>query len=167
MSDEIFVPKQPGFFRRAFDKITAGGWLLLFFAVILPAITVAVEMVTGICGEMFFDPLPTPLQTGLIVTVPLFNLLVWLGCRLEKMRRFRALPFLCGFSLIIAGVNAILFLPLAMLGMVAFFFFWWVYGLGLLGILPTAPFFAFKLYSMVNRGYSMRVPVDLNSSFLK
>jgi len=30
-----------------------------------------------------------------------------------------------------------------------------------------APFFAFKLYSMVNRGYSMRVPVDLNSSFLK
>ncbi len=143
MSDEIFVPKQPGFFRRAFDKITAGGWLLLFFAVILPAITVAVEMVTGICGEMFFDPMPTPLQTGLIVTVPLFNLLVWLGCRLEKMRRFRALPFLCGFSLIIAGVNAILFLPLAMLGMVAFFFFWWVYGLGLLGILPTAPFFAF------------------------
>ena len=30
-----------------------------------------------------------------------------------------------------------------------------------------APFFAFKLYSMVNRGYSMRVPVDLNSTFLK
>ncbi len=30
-----------------------------------------------------------------------------------------------------------------------------------------APFFAFKLYSMVNRGHSMRVPVDLNSTFLK
>lgn len=30
-----------------------------------------------------------------------------------------------------------------------------------------APFFAFKLYSMVNRGYSMHVPVDLNSTFLK
>ena len=30
-----------------------------------------------------------------------------------------------------------------------------------------APFFAFKLYSMVNRGYNMRVPVDLNSTFLK
>ena len=30
-----------------------------------------------------------------------------------------------------------------------------------------APFFAFKLYSMVSRGYNMRVPVDLNSTFLK
>ena len=30
-----------------------------------------------------------------------------------------------------------------------------------------APFFAFKLYSMVERGYSMRMPVDLNSRCLK
>ena len=30
-----------------------------------------------------------------------------------------------------------------------------------------APFFAFKLYSMMNRGYPMQMPVDLNSTFLK
>ena len=30
-----------------------------------------------------------------------------------------------------------------------------------------APFFAFKLYSMVSRGYNMSVPIDLNSTFLK
>lgn len=30
-----------------------------------------------------------------------------------------------------------------------------------------APFFAFKLYSMVSRGYNMRVPIDLDSTFLK
>lgn len=29
-----------------------------------------------------------------------------------------------------------------------------------------APFFAFKLYSMVERGFSMSVPVDLDSDFL-
>lgn len=29
-----------------------------------------------------------------------------------------------------------------------------------------APFFAFKLYSMIERGYSMRLPVDLDSRFL-
>ena len=29
-----------------------------------------------------------------------------------------------------------------------------------------APFFAFKLYSMVERGYAMHVPVDLDSAFL-
>lgn len=34
-------------------------------------------------------------------------------------------------------------------------------------LLIPAPFFAFKLYSMVRRGYNMRVPVDLNSTFLK
>jgi len=30
-----------------------------------------------------------------------------------------------------------------------------------------APFFAFKLYSMIDRGYPMRMPVDLDSTFLK
>ena len=34
-------------------------------------------------------------------------------------------------------------------------------------LLIPAPFFAFKLYSMVQRGYNMSVPVDLNSTFLK
>lgn len=29
-----------------------------------------------------------------------------------------------------------------------------------------APFFAFKLYSMIERGYAMRLPVDLDSRFL-
>ena len=29
-----------------------------------------------------------------------------------------------------------------------------------------APFFAFKLYSMVSRGYAMRMPVELDSGFL-
>ena len=34
-------------------------------------------------------------------------------------------------------------------------------------LLIPVPFFAFKLYSMVQRGYNMRVPLDLNSTFLK
>jgi len=34
-------------------------------------------------------------------------------------------------------------------------------------LMIPAPFLSFKLYSMVNRGFNMRVPVDLNSTFLK
>ena len=34
-------------------------------------------------------------------------------------------------------------------------------------LLVPAPFLSFKLYSMVNRGFNMHVPVDLNSTFLK
>lgn len=30
-----------------------------------------------------------------------------------------------------------------------------------------SPFFAFKLFSMMERGYQVRVPVDLNNTFLK
>ena len=30
-----------------------------------------------------------------------------------------------------------------------------------------APFLSFKLFSMVNRGFAMRLPADLNSTFLK
>ena len=34
-------------------------------------------------------------------------------------------------------------------------------------LLIPAPFFGFKLYSMLSRGYSVRMPEDLNSLFLK
>ena len=34
-------------------------------------------------------------------------------------------------------------------------------------LLIPAPFFQFKLFSMVNRGHSMRMPGDLDSTFLK
>jgi len=34
-------------------------------------------------------------------------------------------------------------------------------------LMIPAPFFAFKLYSMVQRGYNMNMPEDLNSTFLK
>ena len=34
-------------------------------------------------------------------------------------------------------------------------------------LLIPAPFLSFKLYSMVNRGFNMRIPMDLNSTFLK
>ncbi len=34
-------------------------------------------------------------------------------------------------------------------------------------LLIPAPFLAFKLYSMIRRGYNMSMPVDLNSMFLK
>ncbi len=34
-------------------------------------------------------------------------------------------------------------------------------------LLIPAPFLAFKLYSMIRRGYNMTMPVDLNSMFLK
>jgi len=33
-------------------------------------------------------------------------------------------------------------------------------------LLIPSPFFAFKLYSMVQRGFAVRVPVDLDSAFL-
>ena len=34
-------------------------------------------------------------------------------------------------------------------------------------LLIPAPFLSFKLYSMVNRGFRMNLPLDLNSAFLK
>ncbi|MBP5320384.1 MAG: PEP-CTERM sorting domain-containing protein [Kiritimatiellae bacterium] len=139
----IQPPKVPGFFSRVFRTITAGGWLLLVFSVILPTITIVVEAATHMCAELFFDPIPTPFHLALIASVPLFNLVVWLCCRFGWLKG-RSLPaFLCGFSLIISALNAILFLPLAAIGALGCFFLWWLYGIGLLGILPLSPVFAF------------------------
>src|SRR5688500_6147576 len=47
---------------------------LLLTGVIWPAVTVAVESVTRMCANQFFDPIPTPGHLLLALLVPLANL---------------------------------------------------------------------------------------------
>jgi hypothetical protein len=50
----------------------------LFFAgFLLPAITLGVELITGMCAEAFFDPLPTWWHTFFIFFTALTNLQTW------------------------------------------------------------------------------------------
>ncbi len=45
----------------------------MFFGVIFPAAVSVFEIVTGFCGAVFFDPVPTVFYAVLVLLVPAFN----------------------------------------------------------------------------------------------
>ncbi len=128
--------------RRFFSGF--GEFLLFFMAIVLPAITLVVEWGTGICGDTFFDPIPTPLQILLVALVPAANALAWFGLRQGwGGGRLRTLGVLNGAALAIALVYAILYLPLAPFALLALLMVWWYFGAGFIGLLPLSPLGAF------------------------
>src|ERR1041384_5392875 len=56
-------------------------WMLLILGVIMPAISITVEVSTHICAEAFFDPLPSPWHMLLVIFVPLAQLQAWFAMR--------------------------------------------------------------------------------------
>ena len=56
---------------RAFRRVTAGGWILLAFTVVLPALVLAVELTTRICTELFLDPVPDGWNLAAVAAVAL------------------------------------------------------------------------------------------------
>ena len=120
------------------------------FGIILPAATIAIELYTHMCAEVFFDPLPTFWHALLVGLAPAANLvLVWL------LVRSRPVPLRAPFVLnaVAIGVScfyALLFLPLAPLAFVAVLF----YGLGLL---PLAPLGGFVSALLLRRALRRRV----------
>lgn len=119
------------------------GWLIAF-GVVLPLVISLFEIVTGFCGGVFFDPVPTFWHGILILLVPLFNgWLLTAGCRAgSRMQGLAA-----GMSMAVSVFYALLFLPLVPLSMIALIFF----GMGLLSLIPVITGFASWRISRRNR----------------
>ena len=114
-------------------------WLLAF-GVFLPAIVIAIELVTHMCAQSFFDPMPTYWHVAAVAFVPACNLLIWAclfraNLEYEPSRNASWLAFANGTAIAVAALYAILFLPLLPLAILAI-----VAGIGLL---PLAPLTAF------------------------
>lgn len=58
-----------------------GTALIVLFGILLPAVTLAIELSSGMCAEVFFDPVATPLHVALVALVPVDNLAVLLDTR--------------------------------------------------------------------------------------
>src|SRR5215470_2424130 len=67
-------PEPPSFFIK--PRRGQPGTFLIFTGLVLPSVAILVEMTSGICAQMFFDPLPTVWHKVLVIAVPLANLLV-------------------------------------------------------------------------------------------
>lgn len=109
---------------------------LLVFGVVLPSITLGIELATHMCAGAFFDPIPTWWHVLLVAFVPLANLLVWRAIRDGDARHQSLLAWLNAFAIGIPLFYALIFLPIMPPAVVAVIFFGW-------GLLPMSPLFAF------------------------
>ncbi|HEY9870257.1 MAG TPA: VIT domain-containing protein [Candidatus Obscuribacterales bacterium] len=120
---------------RPKHEITYKDVLLLVFGVILPIVTLAVEMALRLC-QVIFDPIPSIWHVVLIMTVPLGNFLVWR----TYVNRGSGHPGLVGFAngmaIGVSLIYTIIFVPLLVVSLIAIFF------MGI-GVLCWAPLLSF------------------------
>lgn len=115
------------------DRDQQPGGVSLALAVIFPAFVIGFELVTGMCADALFDPMPTLWHALLIGAVPLTNFLLWRAARYDAAPGW--LFVLAGASLAISASYALLMAPIMPVALVAIIFFG-------LGLLPFAPLFA-------------------------
>ena len=127
----------------------APGHWLLSLGVIYPAAVIAFELATRFCASTFFDPMPTIWHAVAVAVVPASNLLVWNRLRNGEMRHARWLVFSNGVAIAIAGLYALLFLPLLPLALVGIFF--------AIGVLPIAPMVSFWCTMSLRRALAQRL----------
>lgn len=129
---------------------------LLIFGVILPVVTLGIELATHMCAGVFFDPIPTWWHVGLAAIVPLANLVAWISMRFGA-RRWHPVMFANGMAAAIGLFYSLLYLPLAPLAVIAIVFFGW-------GLLPLSPLFAFAA-ALVFRSKLRRLAPDYAPRF--
>ncbi|MCA9802314.1 MAG: hypothetical protein KC777_10020 [Cyanobacteria bacterium HKST-UBA02] len=86
--------------------------ILFALGVLLPIAVLLIEAFTGVCKQSFFSPIPTPLHSALVATVPLGNLFLLLR---TGNASYRPAPFdllVAAIVLAISSVYSFLFLPL-------------------------------------------------------
>src|SRR5688500_4101020 len=119
-----------GFFRLGMIK--AG--FSLFAGFLLPLFTIGFELVTRMCAETLFDPIPSLAHLALITAVPLVNLKLWIMRRREQAVG-RGWIFAAVAATALGFCYALLFLPVYPIAAIGIIFFG-------LGLLPFAPFAA-------------------------
>jgi hypothetical protein len=107
--------------------------MLLFFGVILPAITLGIELATHMCAGVFFDPIPTWWHVALVGAAIAANAFAWKALR-DGTQFWNRLMISNGVAVAVSFFFALLYLPLAPLAIIAIVFFGW-------GFLPLAPIF--------------------------
>ena len=110
---------------------------LYFLGVILPCITIGVELATGMCRGVGLDPIPTWWHVGLLCMVPLAGHMHWRRANGRGVNDSTfVVALLGGSALSVSCIYALLFLPLAPVAAIAIIYFGF-------GLLPLTPLFSF------------------------
>ncbi|MBP7828801.1 MAG: PEP-CTERM sorting domain-containing protein [Kiritimatiellae bacterium] len=106
--------------------------LIMALGVVLPFITLVFEAFTGLCGEIFVNPIPTLWHVLLVAAVPLANALTWSRFAFGWPGRLKLLGRLNGFAIGVALYYTLVFLPVAPFAAIGILYF----GIGLLPLSP-------------------------------
>ncbi len=109
---------------------------LLLLGVVMPGLTLAVELVTHMCADVLFDPIPSVFHGLLIALVPSANLWMILALRSGRSGQWRLLGWLNALVLGVAGYYMLLFLPFTPFALLGLLFF----GFGALPLSPMSSF---------------------------
>lgn len=108
----------------------------LTVASIFPAAVIAIELTTGLCAGVFFDPMPTVWHLLLVAFVPVCNVLLWRAVRGASDGTAGQpiwLVVAAGAAVCVAASYTLLFLPMLPMALIAVPF-----GVGLLPFAPLA-----------------------------
>ncbi len=117
------------------------GTFLILTGLVLPSIVILIEITSGICAQMFFDPLPTVWHKLLVIAMPLANLLVIYGLWRDDAEYHWRLGLANGLAAVVSTFYTIIYLPITPLALVALLFA----GLGLLALAPALSLIASAL----------------------
>ena len=122
-------PTNPARFENAGRHLKFG--FNLFAGFLLPAFTIAFELITRMCAEALFDPLPSLAHLAVVTAVPLIDLKLLLMRRREQPVA-RGWLFSGAAAAAVGLSYALLFLPVYPFAAIGIIFFG-------LGLLPFAP----------------------------
>src|SRR5215831_1843415 len=132
-------PEAPSFFISPPRR--KPGTFLIFTGLVLPSVAILIEIASGICAQMFFDPLPTVWHKILVIAVPPANLLVIRGLWRSDAEYHWRLGLANGLAVAVSTFYTIIYLPITPLALLALVFA----GLGLLALAPVLSLIASAL----------------------
>ena len=109
------------------------GWLLFAAGVVLPAISLLFEIVSGFCAAISFDPIPTVWHMLLVACVPTANAYAWLTLRRQDHRHISRAATLNALAVGVSLCYAFALLPLSPFACLAVA----VAGVGLIALAPA------------------------------
>lgn len=113
-------------------KRTSWTFYVVVFGIVLPVVTLFVEMVWAWCAQALFDPLPTLFHAIMISIVPIANLLALLVRNGHYRASAGKILFLNGIAIGVSAFYTILFIPVMPIAAVAV-----IWGIGLLPLAPV------------------------------
>ncbi len=138
-----------------------GRGLLIIIAVILPALTLIIELISAMSADSFIDPIPTIYHILLVASVPVINLFVYVKLKHYKTHSVRRLYRLLSFSIGVSLLYTIAYLPILPISIIAI-------ALAGIGLLPLSPLMSligsFTILFMLKSASRQAIKEDEESS---